>query len=83
MIINNYQILTTTCRKHYFYSFDTVNCKCKALTIKTSNSKTLSIIASCDFYSNHSFLLTVASGRTKFSLQRGKLCVETVKIYPL
>ena len=35
----------------------------KALTMKTSNSKTLSIKARCDFYSNMSFLLTAASER--------------------
>ena len=50
---------------------------------ETSNSKTFSIKASCDLYSNLSFLLTAASDRTKYSLQRGKdkLCVGTVKIY--
>ena len=35
----------------------------KALTIKTSNSKTLAIKARCDFYSNLSFLLTAACER--------------------
>ena len=81
---NNYQKFNTARRKpeekktenlkkHYFYSFDTLNCKCKALTIKTSNSKTLSIEARCDFYSNLSFLLTAAGNRTKYLLQRGKL----------
>ena len=64
---------TENLKKHYFYSFDTLNCKCKALTIKTSNSKTLSIEARCDFYSNLSFLLTAAGNRTKYLLQRGKL----------
>ena len=66
---------TENLKKHYFYSFDTLNCKCKALTIKTSNSKTLSIEARCDFYSNLSFLLTAAGNRTKYLLQRGKLRV--------
>ena len=35
----------------------------KALTIKTSNSKTLAIKARCDSYSNLSFLLTAACER--------------------
>ena len=35
----------------------------KALTIKTSNSKTLAIKAPCDFYSNLSFLLAAACER--------------------
>ena len=45
------------------------------LKIKTSDSKTLSIEASCDFNSNLSFLLTAANDQTKYLLQRGKLCV--------
>ena len=49
------------------------------LKIKTSDSKTLSIEASCDFNSNLSFLLTAANNQTKYLLQRGKLCVGTVK----
>ena len=55
------------------------------LTIKTSNSKTLSILkqVNCDFYSNLSFLLTAASDWTKYMLQQGKLCVATIKIYSL
>ena len=71
--VENQKKKTENLKKHYFYSFDTLNCKCKALTIKTSNSKTLSIEARCDFYSNLSFLLTAAGNRTKYLLQRGKL----------
>ena len=68
-------------KKHYFYSFDTMNCKCKALRIKTLNSKTLSIKARSDFYSNLSFhLLTAASNWTKYLLQRGKLHVGSKSI---
>ena len=45
------------------------------LKIKISDSKTLSIEASCDFNSNLSFLLTAANDQTKYLLQRGKLWV--------
>ena len=34
-VIQNYQKFIATRRNHYFYSFDTVNCKCNALTIRT------------------------------------------------
>ena len=52
--------------------FDTVNCKCKALTLSIKALRS-------DFYSNVSFLLTAASDRTKYSLQRAKLSFGTVK----
>ena len=79
LLNNNYQKFNTARGEHYFYSFDTVQCKCKVLTIKTSNSKTLSIKSSCDFYSNLFFLLTAVSDRTKYLLQQGNCVLGLTK----